>query len=145
MLVREIEDQDYDEWLRMRQALWPQHSVSEHKEEMDEILQNPNISVFTFARADGTMGGFLEAATRAYAEGCHSSPVGYIEGWYVDEDLRQKGWGARLIRAAENWALSRGCIEMASDCELDNLTSHLAHSALGYEETDRLIHFRKKL
>ena len=112
---------------------------------MDGICRDPNCQIFVLERANGKMGGVVEIATRPYAEDYHSSPVGYIEGWYVDEDLRQQGCGARLIRAVENWARSRGCTEMASDCELDNLTSHLAHSAIGYEETNRLIHFCKEV
>jgi aminoglycoside 6'-N-acetyltransferase I len=71
--------------------------------------------------------------------------VGYIEGWYVAPDLRGMGIGRRLVQAAEDWARSNGCREMASDCTLDNDLSLRAHLALGYEETERLVHFRKVL
>ena len=72
-------------------------------------------------------------------------PVGYIEGWYVNPDLRQAGWGRALVQAAEAWARSRGYAEIASDCLLENEVSLRAHTALGFEETERLIHFRKPL
>jgi aminoglycoside 6'-N-acetyltransferase I len=71
--------------------------------------------------------------------------VGYIEGWYVDPDLRQTGWGRALVEAAEAWARSCGYAEIASDCLLENEVSLKAHTALGYEEIERLIHFRKSL
>ncbi len=71
---------------------------------MDEIRRDSNYQVFVLARVVGRMGGFVEVTTHSYAEGCPSSPVGYIEGWYVDEDLRQQGCGGKLIWAAENWA-----------------------------------------
>ena len=101
--------------------------------------------VFVVDRGNGLLGGFLETGTRNHADGCDASPVGYIEGWYVDADLRQAGWGGRLVEAAEAWARSRGYAEMASDCLLDNDVSLKAHSALGYVEAERLIHFRKTL
>ena len=91
------------------------------------------------------LGGFLEAGTRKYAEGCDTSPVGYIEGWYVDEDLRGKGIGKALVKAAEDWTRLQGLTEMASDTWLDNEVSIQAHLKMGYEETERLVHFAKKL
>jgi aminoglycoside 6'-N-acetyltransferase I len=96
-------------------------------------------------RANNRLAGFLEAGIRAYAEDCASENVGYVEGWYVDADVREQGIGGQLVRAAEDWARGKGCQEMASDCELSNEVSLAAHLKLGYEETARLIHFRKKL
>jgi len=145
MLVREVAPKDRDEWLRMQQTLCPEHNNSGHINEMDKIRRDPNSQVYVLARADDRIGDFLEVATSAYVEGCHSSPVGYIEGWHVDKNLRQQGLCSQLIWAAENWARRIGCSEIASDCELNNIASILAHSALGYEETYRLIHFRKEM
>jgi hypothetical protein len=34
---------------------------------------------------------------------------------------------------------------MASDCLLDNDVSFAAHTAIGYEETERLIHFKRRI
>jgi len=46
---------------------------------------------------------------------------------------------------AEDWARDCGLHEMASDAEIANETSLQAHLALGYHETERLIHFAKTL
>jgi aminoglycoside 6'-N-acetyltransferase I len=129
----------------MRLALWPEYSAEEHCAEMETELADPDWAVFVLARQQSGLGGFVEAGIRKYAEGCGTSPVGYIEGWYVDPDVRRKGLGKDLVKAAEDWARVRGCSEMASDCLLENLTSFRAHLALGYEEVERLIHFRKDL
>ena len=146
MQVRKIVRTDDAEWLRMRLALWPHEPADGHRAEMEEQLDNAKLfSVFVAARGDGTLGGFLEAALRAYADGCDTKPVGYIEGWYVDEDLRRQGIGAELVKAAEQWAILQGCKEMASDCLIDNDVSYHAHLALGYQEVERLIHFKKNL
>ncbi len=73
------------------------------------------------------------------------APVGYIEGWYVDEDVRHQGVGRTLVEAAESWARWRGCRQMASDTKLWNTISHQAHGAVGYEEIARLVLFKKDL
>ena len=146
MLIRHATHSDRTEWLRLRAALWPACPLEDHHGEMQDQLADPaRCAVLVVEREAGTLGGFLEASLRAYADGCRTSPVGYIEGWYVDADLRQQGLGGKLVEAAEQWAIQRGCREMASDCELDNDVSFRAHLALGYEEVDRAIQFRKTL
>ena len=143
--IRRVRAEDKPEWLRMRLTLWPDHTVEEFLAETDAILADPMQPVFVAVRGNGKLGGFLEAGTRKYAEGCETSPVGYIEGWYVDEDLRGQGIGAALVRAAEAWAHEQGLTEMASDTWLDNEGSIRAHLKLGYDEVERAVHFAKKL
>lgn len=143
--IRRITNADKLEWLRMRQALWPDHTTEEFAGQSEEILNDPMQPVFVVERSDGKLGGFLEAGTRKYAEGCESSPVGFIEGWYVDEDFREQGIGKALVAVAEDWARSQGLTEMASDTWLDNEVSIQAHLKMGYKETERLVHFVKKL
>ena len=145
MTLRRASALDNPEWLRLRRLLWPYSDPQELLAEVEFILAEPLTPVFVAARPDGSLGGFLEAGLRKYADGCNSSPVGYIEGWYVDEDLRRQGVGERLVRAAEEWAREQGCSEMASDTWLDNDPSISAHLSLGYEEVERLVHFCKKL
>jgi len=146
MKIRLIQIHDRDEWLRMREALWPDHG-DEHLHESAAYFRQPraNTAIFVAARANGKLGGFLEAGTRYYAEGCDTRDVGYIEGWYVDPDLRLQNVGRALVQAAENWARELGCQEMASDCELANEVSFKAHLAIGYEEAGRNSHFQKAL
>ena len=143
--LRRASHADKPEWLRMRQALWPDHSAEEFAVQSENLLNDPMQPVFVVERSDGKLGGFLEAGTRKYADGCESSPVGYIEGWYVDEDLRGQGIGKGLVAEAEEWARSQGLTEMASDTWLDNNVSIQAHLKMGYEEIERLVHFVKKL
>jgi len=146
MQIRQALLEDKDEWLRMRRLLWPDTPDEEHLQEIEVYFQAGAVdAAFVALRPFGELAGFLEASLRKYADGCSTSPVGYIEGWYVDSDLRRQGVGSLLVAAAETWALSLGCSEMASDCLLDNHASLAAHLALGYEEAERLIHFRKSI
>lgn len=106
---------------------------------------NPRRNAIFVARSETTAIGFTHVGLRVYADGCETSPVGYIEAWYVEEEYRRTGAGAGLIAAAENWARELGCTEMGSDCLLDNDVSLAAHTAIGYTESERLIAFRKDL
>jgi aminoglycoside 6'-N-acetyltransferase I len=131
--------------LRLRHDLWPDEPERGARADLDAALADPRRPVFVAVRTDGTLGGFVEGGERRYAEGCASSPVGYVEGWLVDPDLRLQGVGAALLQALEEWARHRGCTEIASDTWLDNAASIAAHLALGYAEVERLVHFRKEL
>lgn len=145
MNIRRVEPADWDEWLRMRRALWDDVTPEEHQAEMRAIVADSDSPVFVAARPDGRLGGFLEGGLRKYAEGCDSGPVAYIEGWYVDADLRRQGVGGALVRAMEAWARERGLREVASDTWIENETSIAAHKRLGYEEVERMVCFAKKL
>jgi aminoglycoside 6'-N-acetyltransferase I len=146
MHVRRVGSRDDAEWMRMRDALWPGLTAETHESDMADFRTNQTTQVVLVVdRGNGLLGGFLETGTRKYADGCETSPVGYIEGWYVDPDLRLEGLGRALVEAAEAWASSCGYAEIASDCLLENEVSLNAHTALGYQETERLIHFRKLL
>ena len=87
----------------------------------------------------------LELSLRSIADGCRSSPVPYIEGWFVAASARRHGIGSALVRAAEEWARARGFNEMASDILIENRVSEAAHKKLGFEEVDRMVSFRKSL
>ena len=103
------------------------------------------VAVIVADRGDSSLAGFAEIGSRNYAEGCETTPVAYLEGWYVDPDVRRTGLGANLIRAVEAWAREQGFSEIASDTELDNVASLQAHTALGFEEVERQICFKKCL
>ncbi|HYE73414.1 MAG TPA: aminoglycoside 6'-N-acetyltransferase [Blastocatellia bacterium] len=144
MNVRFVKPEDHEEWLRMRCALWPEGSREEHASELDDWLAAGN-AVFVSPREEGGLQGFVEVSIRNYAEGCETNHVGYVEGWYVDEDRRKQGVGRTLIAAAEDWARAQGCTEMASDALLTNTISHQAHERLGYIEQERIVCFKKML
>ena len=146
VVIRRITPKDQPEWLRMRLALWPEHTSEEMLAEMVEIQANPFQPVFVAERSGEGLGGFVEVSLhREYTPGCETYPAGYIEGWYVDEDVRRQGAGGALVHAMEDWTRAKGLAEMASDTWLWNETSIAAHKSLGYLEVERLVHFAKKL
>lgn len=145
-MIRRLVAVESGEWLRMRRALWPDCDAAMHELEMVEQSGEPDRrAVLVIDRGDGRLGGFVELSIRARVDGATSERVAFLEGWYVDPDLRGRGLGRELVAAAERWALDRGLTELASDAELDNEAAIAAHGAVGFGETFRLVHFLKTL
>ena len=145
MKVRAYRDSDWTEWLRMSVALFPQYTAEDLAAGMRTHRARSDADVFVAERDDGSIAGFVEVGAREYADGCETSPVGYVEAWYVDPDVRRSGYGRALLAAAEDWARERGYREMASDAQLGNDGSLTAHLRSGYQEVDRVVQFRKEL
>lgn len=146
--VRPATLHDASAWLRMREALWPEYASDWHASEIAQYfagnLRMP-LEVLLAADESGVPIGFAELSIRAYAEGCLTDRVAYLEGWYVVPEARRRGIGRLLVAAAEQWALAQGCTEFGSDAVIDNETSAAAHRALGFVETVQIRCFRKSL
>ena len=143
--IRRATDQDKSDWLRLRQGLWPDAPVEYLSFDLDGHLSDPDYVVFVASDGNQDLIAFIEAGLRDHGEGCETSPVGYIEAWYVAEHLRGQNVGRDLVYAAEQWAREKGCREMASDTWLENESGIAAHLRLGYQEVERLVHFVKRL
>jgi aminoglycoside 6'-N-acetyltransferase I len=148
MTIRHVAPPDAPHWLRLRRALWPDTSESEHARDIavffDGRIREP-LAVLIAEERPGRPLGFAELSVRAYAEGCHTDHVAYLEGWYVVPEARSQGVGQALVAAAEAWARAQGCTEFASDAEPANEVSATAHKALGFVEVGLVRCFRKDL
>ncbi len=148
--VRPVGRDDADSWLRMRRALWPEGAEAEHREEIEAFFgecfpRSPDAVLVAEEKSRDGILGVVELAIRAYAEGCRSNRVAYLEGWYVETEARRRCVGRALVAAAEAWGRSMGCREFASDAQLENKASHGAHRALGFTDAGGLRCFRKDL
>ena len=150
-MIRRAEPSDVEQLARMRHALWPDATAEEHARDVAPLLAGDppgTLPAVVLLAQDSKAGiiGFIEVGLRSHADGCDPShPVGFVEGWFVEEAHRRRKIGARLLREAEAWARGQGCREMASDTWLDHLDSQRAHEALGFEVVDRCVHYRKGL
>jgi aminoglycoside 6'-N-acetyltransferase I len=120
--IRRATHEDKSSWLRLRQRLWPEAPLEYLEFDMNDRLADPDYAIFVASEADQGLVAFIETGLREYGEGCETSPVGYIEAWYVDEQIRGQKLGRDLVSAAEQWAREKGCTEMASDTWLENET-----------------------
>jgi aminoglycoside 6'-N-acetyltransferase I len=146
-IIEECTSVEQEGWLRLREQLWPHCPREEHLSEMSSFCACPERFAQFVAYADsGRAVGFIEIAVRTdYVNGTDSSPVAFLEGIYVVSEARRMGTARALVAAAERWAINRGCREFASDAALENETSHAMHRALGFQETERVVFFRKLL
>jgi aminoglycoside 6'-N-acetyltransferase I len=143
--VRRAELTDRAEHARMRALLWPDEDPDALASDLDELLADPTQVGLVAEREHGNLCGFAEASIRRYANSNDESPCAFLEGWWVDPDVRRQGVGRALLEAVEAWARARGFTELGSDALLDNTLSHQVHRALGFEERERVIYFRKWL
>jgi aminoglycoside 6'-N-acetyltransferase I len=145
--IEPCESADHPGWLRLRQALWPECAREEHLSEMSAFVAAPQrYRQFVAYSASREAVGLIEAAMRTdYVNGTESSPVAFVEGLYVVPQARRQGVAASLLASVCDWAQRAGCRELASDAVLENSISHVVHRALGFEETERVVFFRRRL
>jgi aminoglycoside 6'-N-acetyltransferase I len=145
--IEACESADHPGWLRLRQALWPDSTREQHLAEMNQLAADRKryMNFIAYSRSREAV-GLAEASIRSdYVNGTESSPVAFLEGLYVAPHSRRQGIGATLVGAVADWARAAGCRELASDAVLENSISHVVHRALGFEETERVVFFRRKL
>jgi len=143
LVIRRLGLADRTAWAALRHALWPYHPLEELDGELDQMLEGDFAGFGAFE--DGAPIGFAEVSQRAYGDGCDTAPVAWLEGIFVMPRYRQRGVGKLLVAAVEDWGRSRGLSELGSDAALDNLTSRLSHVLWGFDETERVVMFRKTL
>lgn len=140
LTIRPAGPQDFDLIAVLRSELWPDGTVAEHRVELDDSDET------MFLAEDGEAAGFAAVSIRTdYVNGCDTSPVAFVEGLYVREPFRRQGVARALVAAIEVWAREQGLTELGSDALIENLTSHQMHAALDFEETERVVYFRKAL
>lgn len=147
MLVRETDDPADPGWLLLRAEFFPEDRSGEHRRFLEAAARGgKGFHAFVAEDGRGKPLGFAEVAVRTdFVNGCRYRPVLYLEGIYVRPEARRRGIAHALCSAAGAWGRERGCREFASDVYPDDADSLAAHAALGFEETERVVYFRKEL
>jgi aminoglycoside 6'-N-acetyltransferase I len=146
MRIVEITQNDFNEWLDLALKLWPDYSSDEMQAILTELLESDRETAFLMRDDNGKAIAFMNLSLRyEYVPEATRSPVGYIEGIYVKNEYRHQGVGKAMVEYAEQWALERGCIELASDALVENTASHEFHTKTGFREAERTVFFIKQL
>ncbi len=143
--IEKINKHNFNEWLSMALALWPDNEKNELKDEFQKMLSSTKEQAFIY-KLDNEYIGFINLSIRTdYVEGSNSSPVGFVEGIYVKPEYRNRGIAKKLIIKGEEWAKSKGCTQIGSDIEMDNDISYKFHQKVGFNEANRIICFIKDI
>lgn len=144
-MVKNATKEDAFALAKMAIQMWEDNEIEELAEHFESLAADEEAACF-LKYADNKAVGFAQCQLRHdYVEGTETSPVGYLEGILVEEAYRHKGYAKELLEACQQWAKSKGCSEFASDCELENEESLRFHMAMQFEETNRVICFRKSI
>ena len=129
----------------LRIRLWPDCRDDCDREVAEILANSARWAAFIVSVNGQGAAGFIEVRLREFAEGTGSSPVAFVEGWFILPEQRRRGLGKALMKAAENWAASQGCAELGSDTQADNDLSIEVHKQLGFQEVERLVCFLKRI
>ncbi|HET6565038.1 MAG TPA: GNAT family N-acetyltransferase [Xanthomonadales bacterium] len=146
MKIRCTEDPTDRDWLQLRGEFFPEDYPGEHQQFLQNLGEQGRFTAFIAQDEDGSALGFAEVAIRYdYVNGCQHRPALFLEGIFVRPGNRGRGIARALCAAAEKFGAGRGLHEFASDVLIDDLNSLAAHAALGFEETERVVYFRKTI
>lgn len=144
-MIRKASKNDIRNIAKLAVLLWNDNSVDDLVHEFSEILSKDDAQIFLKYENDIPV-GFAQCQLRHdYVEGTETTPVGYLEGIFIMENYRNRGYAEALLNECERWAKEKGCKEFASDCEIHNDNSFQFHKAMNFTEVNRIICFTKKL
>lgn len=113
--------------------MWHDSTVLDLEKEFEKLIESDKATCF-IKYIDNMAIGFAQCQLRTdYVEGTETSPVGYLEGIFIIEAYRKKGYAKELLSTCERWAKEQNCSEFASDCELNNIAGLRFHLDMGFE------------
>lgn len=144
-MIYEMSNMNFKEAATLAAKLWKTATEKEITEKYIPLLDDEYQQVYLYYIKNKAVGFAHVSIRHDYVEGTKTFPVGYLEGIYVSPECRKKHIAKLLLEKGEEWAKIRHCKEFASDCTLDNYISKEVHQKLGFEEANRIIHFKKHL
>ena len=144
IIIKKATDADWQTLSLLRHKLWPQDTAKAHEKDIQSLVQEMPYCVFIAYDGKDAI-GFAETSLRPYVNGCLYRPAGFLEGIWVHPDYQKQAIGQALVKICEGWAKENGAKEMASDAYLENKAAHHAHAGWGFDMTEKVVYFRKKL
>lgn len=138
LTIRRLDLDDYDELL----TLWQRaglHSLRPRGRDSRASLERQLAS-----GVQTILGLELEGQLVAAVVATHDSRKGWINRLAVDPDYRRRGYGTRLVEAAEQVLHEQGIHVIAALVESDNPGSLALFQKAGYVEVDSGMHYLSK-
>jgi aminoglycoside 6'-N-acetyltransferase I len=133
-------------WLELRAELWSAPREEELAEMAAMAAAPQHYGAFVAYSEQREPLALAEVARRVdYVNGAQTSPLAFLEALCVVPHARGRGIATALVAQVCRWAKEQGLRELASDAAFENVTSHGVHRALGFEETERVVFYRKPI
>jgi GNAT superfamily N-acetyltransferase len=114
----------------------------EMAERLARLIHRPGDGVVLIAEASGEILGWLHVSMTPLLE----VPLrAEVNGLVVDQTKRSLGTGAKLLEAAERWAVGKGCKSMSVRSNVTRERAHGFYLRHGYEHFKTQKAFRKSL
>ncbi len=142
--IKRLKEKNIALWVELRRALWPKFSRKKHSLECERLLNDKRQAAFGLFDDDNLV-GFIQVREREIGDGLNSSPIAWLEGIYLKQNYRQKGFGKKLLLKIEKWAKKRNLSELRSDAKMENKNSISAHKSWGFTQANKIVQFKKQL
>ncbi len=137
---------DFEALLAMAKKLWKDIAKGPLKDLLQQTANDRKYEILIAKTEDGSSVGFAIFSIRTdYVEGAAQSPIGYLEGIYVELEFRKSGVAKALLQRGELWLKENNCKQIGSDTWLSDTNSRNFHKKLGFWEEEELVHFLKNL
>ncbi|WP_317335220.1 GNAT family N-acetyltransferase [Streptococcus orisratti] len=136
-MIKQVDSHSLSDWSALASTVW--------QTERTQLEADFKAGAFPYEYIlwqNGRAIAFISLSIRKdYVEGAKTSPVAYLEGISVLSEYQRSGIAKKLIDFARQWAKNQGIRQLASNCELDNLTSQAFHRAIGFKEVNRTVNY----
>jgi GNAT superfamily N-acetyltransferase len=141
VVIRPARGADRADLARLATQLGYPMSEEEAGERLSRIADHPDHALLV-AEQDGRVAGWLQVSRVRVFESEDGVEIG---GLVVDEALRSRGIGARLLAEAERWARERGCVRMRVRSNVVRERAHAFYRSAGFSEVKTQRVFEKAL
>jgi ribosomal protein S18 acetylase RimI-like enzyme len=136
--IRELELDDYDRLMALWQRAGLHYLKPQGRDSREAVARQLASGVQTI------LGLEVERELVGAVTVTHDSRKGWINRLAVEPACRRRGYGARLIAAAEEVLRDQGIRVIAALVESDNLGSLTLFRKMGYVDAGRGIHYLSK-
>jgi GNAT superfamily N-acetyltransferase len=141
VVIRPARGADRADLARLATQLGYPMSEEEAGARLSRIAGHPDHALLV-AEQDGRVAGWLQVSRVRVFESEDGVEIG---GLVVDEALRGRGIGARLLAEAERWARERGCVRMRVRSNVVRERAHAFYRSAGFSEVKTQRVFEKAL
>lgn len=145
-MIKKAQPSDLRAAARLVQILHVCHPLDEVEEDMGHWLSQDDRAVFlALSETQQVVGVALCSLQENDVAGASFYPAAQLDGIYVIEEERGKGYGSALLRRCEEWAGEQGCLQFCAQCDLSDSQRLVFFLKNRLEEASRTIHLVKAL